>query len=196
MQQMVAPESDANSGSGPQCHEEQGLAHDHTDDSDAIGAKGHANANLPGPLFDQVAEQPVETGEGDEQREAAKNAHDACSQFLRTDGVFHGFRHGGEFADSEMGVDFSDLATQLGNHCAGGNFNADGKFHIFADDRQVEWIIPCYLAESEVSICSRTCICTPSLVRVSCQRPLNPGVMTNGDGEGPLLSSGRRHSGK
>src|SRR5580698_1210835 len=101
MQQMVAPESDANSGSGPQCHEEQGLAHDHTDDSDAIGAKGHANANLPGPLFDQVAEQPVETGEGDEQREAAKNAHDACSQFLRTDGDFHGFTYCGEFADRE-----------------------------------------------------------------------------------------------
>jgi hypothetical protein len=88
-------------------------------DGGAVGAQGHANIDLPGPLFDHVGEQTVEPNEGDKQRLSAKNAHDSSSQFLRTDGVFHGFRHGGKFADGEMGIDFGDLATQLVNQRAG-----------------------------------------------------------------------------
>jgi hypothetical protein len=59
MKEPVAPESDANSGRSPESHEQQGLAHDHTDDGGAVGAQSHAYADLPGPLFDHVGEQTV-----------------------------------------------------------------------------------------------------------------------------------------
>ena len=49
-----------------------------------------------------------------------------------------------------MGIDFSDRAAQLHDHGAGGNFGADGKLHVFADDRQVEWIIARYLRYAEM----------------------------------------------
>ena len=79
MQEAVAPESDANSGRGPESHEQESLAHDHTDDGSSVGAQGHANPDLPGPLFDHIGEQTVEPDEGDEQSEPAKNAHDSGS---------------------------------------------------------------------------------------------------------------------
>src|SRR5579863_3434672 len=152
MQHAVAPESDADTGRGSESHEQQGLAHDHADDGSAIGAQGHANADLPGSLSDHVGEQAVKTDEGDEKREPAENAYDSGSQFLRTNGVFHGFRHGGELPDGEMGIDLSDLATQLGNHRAGRNFSADGNLHVFANDRQVERIVARYLRYAEIEL--------------------------------------------
>ena len=47
----------------------------------------------------------------------------------------------------------------------------------------------CTVAESEDSIFSRTCIFAPSFVSVPCQWPPKLDVITNGDGEGPAVSS-------
>ena len=115
MQEAVAPDSDADSDRDPESHDQQRLPHYHPDDGSAVGAKGHANADLPGPLFDNIGEQTVETDDGDES-EPAKTPTPPAASFCESQAIIYGFRHGGKFTGGEMRIDFGNLPSQLCNH--------------------------------------------------------------------------------
>ena len=80
----------------------------------AVGAQGHANADLTGTALDSISRDAVKSDGSEDEREDPKESGQLRDGALLIEILIHYLLHGCDFGESQVGIDVAENVADLG----------------------------------------------------------------------------------